>query len=586
MTGQLPGRHGSGVITPAGLPPGCPPWFAHPDARTWTCAPTPTTEVKAFHAGLPGYAPTPLTEVPAIAAELAVGRVFVKDESARMGLPAFKVLGASWAVHQVLARRPATAALTLVTATDGNHGRALARMARLSGQRARVFVPSGVHPTAVAAIAAEGAQVTEITGTYHDAVRLAAEAADRPGATLVQDAGWPGYEQVPGWIVEGYSTLFAEVDEQLADAGAAEPALVVIPAGVGSLSQAGIIHYRSRPDSRRTALLTVEPGTAACVLASLVRGELGTIPVSETIMAGLNCGTPSMLAWPYLRDGLDAAVAVADAGSVTAARDLAGHGILAGPCGGAALAGAEAALTGEGAEGRRAALAVRPDATVVLLSTEGSAANPLPASEPDSRRPAPSGCGSVPSSASPATSSMISISRPASPAGRRGAPRQGCVIERAHSRLGSMGKLSTGAGTSAGLAAQRGTAMAADVTPATSRAADPVLEAASLEEASASLRAAGLVVGEISASRVTGHLQLGPQHHTPWGVVHGGVYTDRDRERREHRGEQRRPRSGPGRGRADQHHPLPAIACRGPGERRGDRPEPGPHPAALAGGHH
>ena len=329
---------------------------------------------------MPGYAPTPLTEVPAIAAELGVGRVFVKDESARMGLPAFKVLGASWAVHQVLSRRPAAGVLTLVTATDGNHGRAVARVARLSGQRAQVFVPSRVHPTAVAAIAAEGAQVTQIAGTYDDAVRLAAGAAGRPGAVLVQDAGWPGYEQEPGWIVEGYSTLFAEVGEQLADLGAADPALVVIPAGVGSLSQAGITHYRSRPDSRRTALLTVEPGTAACVLASLVRGELGTIPVSETIMAGLNCGTPSMLAWPYLRDGLDAAVAVDDAGSVTAARDLAGYGIPAGPCGGAALAGARAALTGEGAEERRAALVVRPDATVVLLSTEGSAANPVPAS--------------------------------------------------------------------------------------------------------------------------------------------------------------------------------------------------------------
>ena len=297
-----------------------------------------------------------------------------------MGLPAFKVLGASWAVHQVLSGQPATGTLTLVTATDGNHGRALARMAKLFGQRVHVFVPSGVHPTAVAAIAAEGAQVTEITGTYDDAVRLAAEAADKPGAKLVQDAGWPGYEQVPGWIVEGYSTLFAEIDEQLADAGAAEPALVVIPAGVGSLSQAGITHYRSRPHSRRTALLTVEPGTAACILASLVRGELGTIATSETIMAGLNCGTPSMLAWPYLRDGLDAAVAAADADSATAARDLAGYGIPAGPCGGAALAGARAVLTGDGAEPRRAALAIGPDATVVLLSTEGSAANPVPAS--------------------------------------------------------------------------------------------------------------------------------------------------------------------------------------------------------------
>ena len=366
------------MITPPGLPAGGPPWSARPAARAWACAPAPTADVQAFPAGLPGYALTPLTEVPALAARLGAGRVFVKDESARLGLPAFKVLGASWAVRRVLSRRPAADQLTLVTATDGNHGRALARMARLFGQRAHVFVPGGVHPTAVAAIAAEGARVTEITGTYDEAVRLAAEAARGPSAELVQDAGWPGYEQVPGWIVEGYSTLFAEIDAQLAGAGAGDPALVVIPAGVGSLAQAGVTRYRSRPGRRAPALLTVEPGAAACVLASLVRGEPGTITTRETIMAGLNCGTPSMLAWPFLRDGLDAAVAVADADGAAAARDLAGYGIPAGPCGGAALAGARAALAGEGAEARRAALAVGPAATVVLLSTEGSAANPVP----------------------------------------------------------------------------------------------------------------------------------------------------------------------------------------------------------------
>jgi len=367
------------MIIPPGLPPGCPPWFVRPAARAWTCAPAPTAGTRAFHARLPGYAPTPLAEIPAAAAELGVGRVFVKDESARMGLAAFKVLGASWAVHQMLSRRHPAGPVTLVAATDGNHGRALAWMARLLGQRAHVFVPSGVHPTAVAAIAAEGAQVTEIAGTYDDAVRLAAKAAREPGAELVQDAGWPGYEEVPGWIVDGYSTLFAEVDEQLAEAGVASPDLVAIPAGVGSLAQAGITHYRSRPRSGATSLLTVEPGSAACVLASLVRGEPGTVATGETIMSGLNCGTPSRLAWPYLRDGLDAAVAVANSEAAVAARDLAGYGIPAGPCGGAALAGVRAALAGAGTQARRAALALDADAMVVLLSTEGSAANPVPA---------------------------------------------------------------------------------------------------------------------------------------------------------------------------------------------------------------
>jgi diaminopropionate ammonia-lyase len=315
--------------------------------------------------------------VPGIAERLGVGRVFVKDESARMGLAAFKVLGASWAVHRVLSTRPPGARVLLVTATDGNHGRAVARMAAVLGQRARVFVPGGVHPAVVAAIAAEGAQVTRVAGSYDEAVGLAVQAASQQEqAVLVQDMGWPGYEQVPGWIVEGYSTLFAEVDDQLAGAGVPSPSLVVIPTGVGSLAQAAVTHYRSGPGT--PALMSVEPNTAACVLASLRAGKLVSVPTGHTVMAGLNCGTPSTLAWPYLRDGLDAALAVTDADAVAAARELADNGIPAGPCGGASLAGARAALTGAGSGARRAALGIGPPAAVVLLCTEGTAANPVP----------------------------------------------------------------------------------------------------------------------------------------------------------------------------------------------------------------
>jgi diaminopropionate ammonia-lyase len=363
------------------LPASPLPWFARTTARAWTCAPAPA-EVRAFHAGLPGYVPTPLVDIPALADLLGVGRVFVKDESARMGLAAFKVLGASWAVHRVLSRHPAGAGVLLITASDGNHGRAVARMARSLGQRAHVFVPSGVHPVAIAAIAAEGARVTETIGTYDDAVRQAADAAQEPSALLVQDTAWPGYEQVPGWIVEGYSTLFAEIDAQLADAETAGPGLVVIPVGVGSLAQAAVTHYRSRRGVPAPALLSVEPESAAGVLASLARGELVSVPAGATVMAGLNCGTPSALAWPWLRDGLDGALAVVDAASIAAAHGLAGYGIPAGPCGAASLAGARAALTGDGADVRRAALDVGPDTTVVLLSTEGAAANPVPVSHP------------------------------------------------------------------------------------------------------------------------------------------------------------------------------------------------------------
>ncbi|MEU1184578.1 diaminopropionate ammonia-lyase [Streptomyces sp. NPDC005820] len=356
------------------------PWCARPDARAWRCEPAPS-DVRAFHSSLPDYAPTPLTELPSLAAEFGVGRVFVKDESCRLGLPAFKALGASWAVHRILAERAASGAdhspITLVTATDGNHGRAVARMAHRLGQDAHVFVPQGVHPQAVAAIVAEQAEVTEVPGSYDEAVRLAAEAAATPDAVLVQDTAWPGYEQIPGWIVEGYSTLCAEIDEQLATAGAVEGAeLVAIPVGVGSLAQAVVTHYRSRPSGQAPALLSVEPEAAPCVLESLTLDEPVSVTTSETAMAGLNCGTPSSIAWPHLRGGLDAAVAVTDADSARAATDLAALGVSSGPCGAATLAGLRAALTGNGADERRTALGLGPSSAVVLLSTEGTAANP------------------------------------------------------------------------------------------------------------------------------------------------------------------------------------------------------------------
>jgi len=377
------------------------PWLARPQARSWTCGipeHVRSGEVRAFHASLPGYAPTPLTEFPALAGELGVGRAFVKDESSRLGLPAFKVLGASWAIHQLLttpsggeppapagaapadglarlrtaaARRPG---LIFVTATDGNHGRAVARMARLTGAPARVFVPAVTEPATRAAIASEDAEVTQIDGTYDEAVATARRwAQDHPGAALVQDTAWPGYEQVPTWIVEGYSTLFAELDSQLAAAGAGAPALVAVPVGVGSLAQAAVAHYRAHGGQGGvTAVLSVEPDTAACLLASMRAGRPTTIPTANTIMAGLNCGTISSIAWPYFSGGLDAAVAVTDDASRRASADLAAVGISSGPSGASSLAGARAALTGSGSEERRAEVGVDPASVIVLLSTEAA----------------------------------------------------------------------------------------------------------------------------------------------------------------------------------------------------------------------
>jgi diaminopropionate ammonia-lyase len=406
-------------------------WYAR-DARGWTCEP-PDDGAAAFHRGLPGYAPTPLVEAPALADELGVGRLFVKDESARFDLRAFKYLGASWAGFRAVAARtgytgPATldglrsylaaadgsgltagggsglvtgdggapnggGALTLVTATDGNHGRAVARTARLLGLPARVYVPTGVPGVVIDRINAEGASLTEVDADYDGAVMAArADAEGGPGRSggaattsgggglLIQDTAWDGYEQVPSWIVAGYETLFAEIDAQLAAAGAASfgragAGLISVPVGVGSLAQAAVAHYRSSglPRQERPLLLSVEPDTAACVLRSLADGAMTTVATGTTVMNGLNCGTPSSIAWPYLRDGLDAAIAVTDADAREAVAALSSAGVSAGPSGAAGMAGLRAALTGPGAASRRRDLGLDPGPApvVVCLSTEG-----------------------------------------------------------------------------------------------------------------------------------------------------------------------------------------------------------------------
>ena len=397
-------------------------WYAR-DARGWTCE-GPDDDAAAFHRALPGYAPTPLVEAPALAAELGVGRLFVKDESARFDLRAFKYLGASWAGFRAVAARtgytgPGTleglrsflaqaagggeagrrfGALTLITATDGNHGRAVARTARLLGLPARVYVPTGVPDAVIDRINAEGALLTVIDADYDGAVMAAradaqsqageaagdgaagGDAATSGGGVLIQDTAWDGYELVPSWIVAGYETLFAEIDAQLAEAGAvpfggARAGLISVPVGVGSLAQAAVAHYRRSglPRDERPLLLSVEPDTAACVLRSLADGGLASVPTAATVMNGLNCGTPSSIAWPYLRDGLDAAIAVTDADAREAVAALSSAGVTAGPSGAAGFAGLRAALTGAGASSRRRDLGLDAGGppVIVCLSTEG-----------------------------------------------------------------------------------------------------------------------------------------------------------------------------------------------------------------------
>lgn len=249
-------------------------------------------------------------------------------------------------------------------------------MARLIGLPAKIFVPGIVDASVVSAISTEGASITIVEADYDETVRRAAEDAARPDAELVQDTSWPGYEQTPQWIVDGYSTLFAEIDAQLTSVGETGPNVLAVPIGVGSLAQAAVTHYRSHNrNGTTTALIGAEPDTAACVQRSLSRSEISSVPTGATIMAGLNCGTPSTLAWPYLRNGLDATMTVTDGESRTAAADLARLGVSSGPCGAAALA-AVRGLCSAHAERARTTLRLDSTSTVVLLSTEAHQGHP------------------------------------------------------------------------------------------------------------------------------------------------------------------------------------------------------------------
>ncbi len=303
-----------------------------------------------FHRRLPGYAPTRVVDAPALAVDLGLGQVSVKDESLRLGLPSFKILGASWAVYRALvgrlgrepewadlgALRSALAPLgplTFVTATDGNHGRAVAHVARLLGYRARIFVPAGTAAARIAGIESEGATVAVVHGSYDDAVRVAAGLASDT-ALVISDTSWEGYTEIPRTVIEGYATIFAEIDDQLADG----PEVVVVPMGVGALAAAAVQHY-----SARATIIVVEPQSAACGLRSAEAGHPVAVPgPHDSIMAGLNCGTVSVVAWPAVAIGTDAFVAVDDPAAERAMRDLATIGIVAGETGAASFAGLRA----------------------------------------------------------------------------------------------------------------------------------------------------------------------------------------------------------------------------------------------------
>ncbi len=292
-------------------------------------------KARAFHRSFPQYSITPLAKLDGMASELGLGGVYVKDESYRFGLNAFKVLGGSFAMGRYIAQqmgrdvgemtyeyltspafREEFGQATFFTATDGNHGRGVAWAANKLGQKAVVHMPKGSSQSRFDNIAKEGAQVTIEEVNYDDCVRIAAaEAAETEHGVVVQDTAWEGYEEIPAWIMQGYGTMANEAADQLRQVSVNRPTHVFVQAGVGSLAGAVVGYFTNLYPNDPPKFVVMEARAADCLYQGAVAGDGDPRIVGgdlQTIMAGLACGEPNIISWDILRNHVSAFVSCPD----------------------------------------------------------------------------------------------------------------------------------------------------------------------------------------------------------------------------------------------------------------------------------
>lgn len=349
------------------------------------------SEVERFLEFRGNAAATPLVALPTLAQALGVGSVHVKDEGQRLGLGSFKALGGSYAVIRLVLEEasrhfdcdvgfadlgcPSVRALaarkTFACATDGNHGRSVAQGAQLVGARSVIFVHAGVSDERVAAIARFGAEMVRIDGTYDETVAEAARIAGQEGWSIVSDTSWPGYERVPGLVMQGYTAIAHEALNQLDR----PPTHVFVQAGVGGIAAALAGHFAETLGKDRPAFVVVEPVRAACVLATARNGCVTRIEHDEpTVMAMLECYEPSLVAWRVLSRVADAFMTVEEDDAVAAMKCLAqpadrDPAIVSGESGCVGLAGLIRALS---EPDWKAALRLDVSSRILLVNTEGA----------------------------------------------------------------------------------------------------------------------------------------------------------------------------------------------------------------------
>ena len=356
-------------------------------------------KARTFHESFPQYSKTPLTKLDQMAAYLGVKEVYIKDESYRFGLNAFKVLGGSFAMARFIASetgkdvselpyavltsdklREEFGQATFFTATDGNHGRGVAWSANRLGQKAVVHMPKGSTQTRLENIAKEGAQVDIQEMNYDDCVRLAAKEADETErGVIVQDTAWDGYEEIPSWIMQGYGTMAMEAGEQLKDYGCDRPTHVFVQAGVGSLAGAVVGYFTNLYPDNPPTFVVVEADVAACLYKGAAAGDGDPRIVDgdmQTIMAGLACGEPNTISWDILKNHVTVFIAAPDWVAAKGMRMLAapikGDAPVTSGESGAAPFGALAAMaTMDDYKDLRQAIGLDENSKVLLFSTEG-----------------------------------------------------------------------------------------------------------------------------------------------------------------------------------------------------------------------
>ncbi len=328
-----------------------------------------------FHVSLPEYKPTPLIKLTSLSKKYNVGNIYVKDESLRFGLKSFKVLGASYAIHQSLERKPTIE--TFCTATDGNHGRAVAWSAGKFDKKSVIFVPKNTTKKRIEAIEKEGARVIKTNGNYDETCQEAKNESKANDWTLIQDTAWEGYVEIPAFIMSGYLTMFKELEDSLHSSLLPNIDIVFLQAGVGSMAASGIYYYLSKYGGKRPKIVIVEPEEADGILLSFQNNKISTSKGNgQTIMAGLNCETPSLNAWDLLRNGTDYSLKINDKYAKQAIRELyfptgTDKRIISGESGAAGFAGFLALMNESEFKTVKDTLKIGKNANILFISTEG-----------------------------------------------------------------------------------------------------------------------------------------------------------------------------------------------------------------------